>query len=65
MKIADPHPQTMVRFHLGMMGVWLAVTPVTLIYPKSVLWVAVMSQYANFVGHFAGYDAARAEKNSS
>ena len=48
-----------------MMVVWVAVTPITLKYPESVMWVAFMSQYANFVGHFSGYDASRAEKNES
>lgn len=55
-------PTFMVRFHLVMMVLWLIVTPVTIAYPQSVLWVALMSQYANFVGHFSGYDAARAER---
>jgi hypothetical protein len=48
-------------FHLVAMFLWIAVTPVTIKFPESVLWVALMSQYANFVGHFSGYSAERAE----
>jgi hypothetical protein len=65
MRLPDPAPTTMVRFHASMMVVWILVTPVTILFPKSVLWVALMSQYANFVGHFASFDAARAEKSNS
>lgn len=51
------------RFHLGMAGLWITVgLAVTLRFPDSVLWVAVMSLYANFVGHLSAYDAARAER---
>jgi len=65
MKLPDPDPQNMVRFHFGMMMLWVIVTPITLRYPNSVLWVALMSQYANVVGHFSAYDAARAERANS
>lgn len=63
MKLA-PSPQNLVRFHLVMMAVWVFVTPVTVRFPQSVLWVALMSQYANFVGHFSSYDASRAERSN-
>lgn len=49
------------RLHLAMCVVWLAVTPITIKFPESVLWVALMSQYANFVGHASAYSAERAE----
>lgn len=50
------------RIHLAGMAVWgcLAV-PTVLLWRESILWVAFMSLYANFVGHWSGYDAARAE----
>lgn len=58
----DPEPDTLVRFHLVMMVVWTAlVLPTLLLWRESILWVAFMSLYANFVGHFGGWDAARAE----
>jgi len=28
------------------------------------LWVAFMSLYANFIGHWSAYQAARAEKSN-
>ena len=64
MKIPDPSPEFMLRLHATAMVVWVAVTPVTLIFPDSIIWVAFMSQYANFVGHFASLDGARSEKTS-
>ena len=54
------------QFHLAMMVAWaIALIPTLLWWKESLLWVATMSLYANFVGHFAAYDAARAEEKSS
>ena len=64
MQLPDPSPTFLTKFHLVMMIAWVFVTPVTLRFPESVMWVAFMSQYANFVGHFASWDAARAEANN-
>ncbi len=62
MNIPDPSARTLVKFHLAMMGVWgLLAIPTILIWKDSILWVAFMSLYANFVGHFSGWDGARAE----
>jgi hypothetical protein len=64
MKLPDPDPRSLIRFHFVMMIVWAALLPPTIIWWKeSILWVAGMSLYANFVGHFSGWDAARAEKS--
>lgn len=58
----DPEPKTLARFHLLMMVRWaLLGIPTVLLWKQSILWVAFMSLYANFVGHFSGWDAARAE----
>jgi hypothetical protein len=58
----DPAPRALARFHLMMMFAWaLLAIPTVLIWKQSILWVAFMSLYANFVGHFSGWDAARAE----
>jgi hypothetical protein len=55
-------PRALVRFHLSMMGVWSALAiPTVIWWRESLLWVAFMSLYANFVGHFSAWDAARAE----
>jgi hypothetical protein len=58
----DPEPRALARFHLVMMVIWaLLGIPTVLVWKESILWVAFMSLYANFVGHFSGWDAARAE----
>lgn len=62
MQIPDVSAKMLARFHFGMMLGWTGLVPVTLFNPESILWVAVMSHYANFVGHFAGWDAARGEQ---
>jgi hypothetical protein len=50
--------------HFAGMVVWgLLAVPTVLLWRQSILWVAFMSLYANFVGHFSGWDAARAEAN--
>lgn len=62
MKLPDPSPQALVRYHASMMALWvLLVVPTLLVWKESILWVAFMSLYANFVGHFASYDAAKGE----
>jgi hypothetical protein len=62
----DPEPNTLARFHFVMMIAWAALAlPTVLLWRESILWVAFMSLYANFVGHFSGWDAARAEKNAA
>lgn len=51
------------RFHLLMMLVWVALIVPTLIWwADSILWVLLISIYANFVGHFGAYQAARSEE---
>jgi len=51
------------KFHLWMMVVWaVLLIPTLLWWRESVLWVAVMSWYANLVGHWGSYQAARAEQ---
>jgi hypothetical protein len=52
--------------HLAMMGVWLALVLPTLLWWKdSILWVLLISIYANVVGHFGAWQAARAEEESA
>lgn len=56
-------PKRMEKFHLVMMVLWaVLVVPTLLFWPDSILWVAFMSLYANFVGHFSAYQASRAEE---
>lgn len=52
----------MLRINLLMTAVWAILLVPTLIWWKqSVLWVALMSLYANVVGHWSAYQASRAE----
>lgn len=61
MNMPDPDPAFLVKFHVIAMGIWLLLAiPTVLVWKQSVLWVAVMSLYANFASHFSAYDAARA-----
>lgn len=47
-----------------MMIVWfILVIPTVLLWSESVLWVALISCYANAVGHFAAWQGSRAENN--
>lgn len=55
----------MKKFHLLMMVLWGSLALPTVIWWKeSILWVAFMSLYANFVGHYGAYQATRAEKEA-
>lgn len=55
--------QRMSRFHWGMAGVWLLLgVPTVLWWKEAILWVAIMSLYANFIGHVSSAQAARAEE---
>lgn len=50
-------------FHLTMMIVWpILAIPTILWWKSSVLWVAVLSLYANFAGEFAAWHSSRTEK---
>jgi hypothetical protein len=61
----DRSPDWWLRFHASAMGVWaLALIPTVLWWKESILWVAFMSLYANFVGHWSAYQAVRAERTS-
>lgn len=50
------------RFHGIAVLIWMALVIPTLIWWKdSILWVAMMSIWANVVGHWASWQGARAE----
>jgi hypothetical protein len=52
------------KIHLTAAGIWLSLgIPTVFWWKESVLWVAIMSLWANFVGHLGAYDAARAEES--
>lgn len=50
------------RLHASLTAAWfLLVIPTVLWWHDSVLWVGLISCYANAVGHFAAYQGTRAE----
>lgn len=50
------------RLHLALTILWVTLAiPTLLWWRESVLWVALMSLYANVAGHWAAYQAAHAE----
>ncbi|WP_159210564.1 hypothetical protein [Klebsiella pneumoniae] len=51
------------RCHLVAAVMWVGLAIPSLIWWKdSVLWVILISNYANIVGHLSGYSAARADQ---
>lgn len=53
----------MSSFHKYMTLLWaLLLVPTLLWWRDSIVWVSVMSLYANFAGHWACYQASRAEE---
>jgi hypothetical protein len=53
------------KSHLVLMIVWfLLIAPTVLFWKDSVLWVALMSCWANAAAHFAAWQGARSEKAS-
>jgi len=62
-KAADPAAWR--KFHLVATVVWfLIIIPTVIFWSESVLWIALISCYANMVGHFSAWQASRAEDNS-
>lgn len=56
-------PTVLRRFHLTMMAIWaLLLVPTLLVWRNSLTWIVTMSLYANFVGHFSSWGAARSEE---
>lgn len=52
----------LVKFNFICTIVWvLLIFPTLLWWKESILWVALMSIWANIVGHFSAYIAARSE----
>ena len=56
-------PALIKRCHLVAAVMWVILAIPSLIWWKnSVLWVILISIYANIVGHLSGYSAARADE---
>jgi hypothetical protein len=58
-------PSRAAAVHYVLAAVWaLLIIPTLLFWKNSVLWVAAMSLYANFVGHLSAAKASRAEQEA-
>jgi hypothetical protein len=62
-KLKDP--KFLKHFHRTMTIIWiLLVLPTILFWAESVLWVALMSIWANVAAHWGAYQATRAEEEN-
>ena len=53
------------RFHAGMTAVWFVlIVPTVAWWHDSILWLGLISCYANAVGHFSAYQGSRAEASN-
>lgn len=51
------------RFHLCATATWgVLIVPSVLWWSQSIMWVVLMSAWANFASHFAAWQAARGEE---
>ena len=56
-------PKFLVKAHITITCIWiLLIIPTLLLWPESILWLAMMSIWANIAAHAAGAQAAHAEK---
>jgi hypothetical protein len=57
--------QTTVKMHRYLTVLWGCLSvPTILWWRDSIVWVVFMSLYANFVGHWSAYTAAKAERQA-
>jgi hypothetical protein len=56
-------PEFLRAFHGWMTLTWGLLIPITVLtgLKGSIIWIALMSVWANFVGHFSSWQAARVE----
>lgn len=53
------------RVHAAMTVVWaVLLVPSVVWWKHSLVWIVLMSCYANFAGHFAAYQGSRSEDES-
>lgn len=58
-------PTTWRHVHATLTFVWfLLVIPTVIFWAESVLWVALISCYANAAAHFSAWQGSRAEEES-
>jgi hypothetical protein len=56
-------PAFLKRFHGWSTTIWAILIPITVFtdLKTSITWIAMMSVWANFVGHFSSWQATRVE----
>jgi hypothetical protein len=56
-------PAFLKAFHGWLTLIWGVLIPITVFtgLKQSIVWIALMSVWANFVGHFSSYQATRVE----
>lgn len=56
-------PEFLKAFHGWSTLVWFILIPLTILtdLKESIMWIALMSVWANFVGHFSSWQATRVE----
>jgi hypothetical protein len=55
-------PKFLVKFHGWMTVLWIClIIPSLLFWSQSVMWVVLMSVWANIAGHWSSFQAAQAE----
>ncbi|PRH79354.1 hypothetical protein C6N75_09725 [Streptomyces solincola] len=60
----DQAARYLARLHVAMALLWfLLIIPTMLWWKESILWVLLISIYANIVGHWGAYQAAKAEES--
>lgn len=56
------NPTFLRHFHAGAVIVWiLLIIPTVLFWKEAILWLAIMSVWANIAAHWSAWQAARAE----
>lgn len=59
----SPSPKFMMQLHLVLTVIWFLMIPLAIYtgWITSIVFVAAISIYANFAGHYSSYQAARTE----
>lgn len=62
----EPSANTWRHIHATLTAVWfLLVIPTVIFWAESVLWVALISCYANAAAHFSAWQGTRAEEEAN
>jgi hypothetical protein len=58
-------PEFQAKFHAAMTVVWIVlIVPALILWKESILFVILISLWANVAAHWASYQAAHAEKRT-